>query len=107
MRHVQCVDHADDLFASPLHHLTHPHRLTTSLCVQANKDFVPILEKMSNDERLTLLHLVSDDGMILGQLDNPLAMLLKPFLTSSQDAAGNSVVRLSAPWHAPLIQVSF
>ena len=107
MRHVQCVDHADDLLASPLYHLTHPHRLTTSVCVQANKDFVPILKRMSNEERLTLLHLVSDDGMILDRLHDPLALLLEPFLTSSRDAVGNSVVRLSAPWHAPLIQVSF
>lgn len=93
--------------ASPLRPCLHHRKLTTSCvgCVQANKDFVPILERLSNEERLTLLHLVSDHGIIQGQIQEALALLLDPFLTSKYDAAGNSVICLNAPWHAPLIQV--
>lgn len=75
-------------------------------CVQVTKDFLPVLQRLSKEERLTLLNLVSADGMIIEHPHTPLALLLEPFLTRTEDAAGRTVIRLFVPWHAPLIQVS-
>ncbi len=75
-------------------------------CVQVAKDFLPILQRLSKEERLTLLNLVSADRMILDHPHTPLALLLEPFLKRTQDVAGRTLIRLCVPWHAPLIEVS-
>jgi hypothetical protein len=74
--------------------------------VQVSKDFVPTLQTMPNTARKFLLNLVSDDGVLLGDLYGDLATLLNPFLTKTMNAQGMCVVQLDAPWHASLIRVN-
>lgn len=53
-----------------------------------------------------LLRLAKGEGVPLGVLNYTILQLLRPCLSVREDSCDVHSVRLSAPWHAPLFQVS-